>query len=334
MAGRINILNLFVLLFTFFCFQPAVLAKVVEHDKNVPKFSVKWCASLSGESDLKTSQTFTSKIVNLIFGSAEKKLIKPVAVVSCDSNILRIMDQGWQSTLKVNQTEASFKSGPSFPSLIDGCIDKNSNFLFTDSKLNQVFIQTKINDKPKKLNESLELNRPTGIAYMKSDGTIWVVETAAHKISVLDEKGRKIKTFGGRGTTEGLFNYPTSIWIDNNNQVYVLDAMNFRVQIFDAEGKFLSAFGKPGDSSGYFGFPKSIATDSHGHIYVSDAMFHTVQIFDRNGNFLDYFGYKGRAAGEFWMPSGIYIDANDKIYVADTYNARIQMFQLIENDND
>jgi len=215
-------------------------------------------------------------------------------------------------------------------SLVGICAFKDEKLLFTDSFLNKLFVFTPDKKELIVLNDSLILDQPTGVAYSPLFNEIWVVETKAHRISVLNEKGELIKRIGQRGTSVGEFNYPTSIWIDKSGKVFLVDAMNFRIQIFSPEGEYLSSFGKTGDATGYFARSKGIATDSSGNIYVVDALFNAVQIFDQSGNFLYTFGVRGREKSEFWMPSGIFIDTNDFIYVADCYNARVQVFQRVK----
>ncbi|MEZ5072910.1 MAG: 6-bladed beta-propeller [Bacteroidales bacterium] len=176
--------------------------------------------------------------------------------------------------------------------------------------------------------DSLTLRRPTGIAWLPSRSEIWVCETGAHCIAVLDAQGRLLKHIGTRGNGPGAFNYPTFLCWDGMGRVYVVDSMNFRIQVFSATGEFESCFGAQGDGSGDMARPKGVATDSRGHIYVVDALFHGVQVFDPEGAFLTAFGGMGQGHGEFWLPSGIQIDARDHIFVADTYNGRIQEFSL------
>ncbi|MFH0867646.1 MAG: 6-bladed beta-propeller [Bacteroidota bacterium] len=294
---------------------------------------VKWVNQwpLSKESGVKTGVKEWLK--RIILGEKTPALSKPISVLAVDTNSLWVLDQGNNAVFKVGKklsgTSSILKTrNVDFQSLIGICAFQNNEVLFTDSYLNKIFIVPADKKACEVLNDSLVLEQPTGIAYSKLTGQIWVVETSAHRISVLNEKGELIKRIGKRGTAFGDFNYPTNIWIDNEGNIYIIDSMNFRVQVLNKDGEVISVFGTSGDASGYFARPKGIATDSYGNIYVSDALFHVVQIFDINGNFLYKFGSQGQDEGQFWMPSGIYIDADDYIYVADSYNSRVQIFQL------
>lgn len=260
-------------------------------------------------------------------------LQKPVLAIPLSAASAIVLDQG-NCTLFLFEEDALDipkivrKQNGMFTSLVSACLLSNKDLVFTDSKLEGVFKLTEDLKSIEPLNNSLKLKQPTGIAYSSLNNQIWVVETGAHRISILDAKGARIKTIGERGAGEGEFNYPTFIWIDNKGTAYVVDALNYRIQIFDAAGNFLSMFGENGNGTGFFASPKGIATDSYGNIYVVDALFHGVQIFDKKGNYLYQFGTQGRRTGEFWMPSGIYIDQQNNIYVADSYNSRIQIFKL------
>ncbi|WP_372793251.1 6-bladed beta-propeller [Lutibacter sp.] len=270
----------------------------------------------------------------LLFGNNDiLGLQKPVLAIPVNAASSIILDQG-NGTLYIYE-EDKFeipkivrKREGKFTSLVSASLLPNKDLLFTDSKLDGIFKLTEDLKSIGLLNDSLKLKQPTGIAYSSLNNQIWVVETGAHQISILDIHGNRIKTIGQRGTGKGEFNFPTYIWIDNKGIAYVVDALNYRIQLFDSAGNFLSMFGENGNGTGYFASPKGIATDSHGNIYVVDALFHGVQIFDAQGNYLYQFGKQGRQTGEFWMPSGIYIDTNNFIYVADSYNSRIQIFQL------
>jgi len=295
-------------------------------------YSVQWMAQYPSGEDPKTPG-FGDRLSRLVFGKKPLEMIKPFNVVAADPDRYWILDQGAGGVFEVIEGEGKLirsmkRASLDFPSLVGMCRTPSGDLLFTDSRLNSIVRWT--DGTLSAFTDSLGLKQPTGIAYNRVSGQIWVVETGSHQISVLSGEGKRIRTLGGRGTTPGLFNYPTFIWIDAQGRVFVVDSMNFRVQILNAGGQVLGVFGTSGDATGNMARPKGIATDSQGHIYVADALFHAVQIFDEEGRFLYSFGSQGQKAGEFWMPAGIYIDGQDHIYVADSYNARVQVFQLVK----
>lgn len=297
--------------------------------------SVQWV----GQFPMVNKTTKTKKlgwVSKFLFGKKNDfEIIKPIAILASSPKEFYILDQGSGTIFNIKDNHKKIpkvlkKNKTNFPSLVSFSSIPNYEILFTDSRLNKIY---QLNEKEKKLvvlNKTLQLQQPTGIAYSKITNEIWVVETAAHKISILNKNGELIKTLGKRGIGPGEFNFPTDIWIDNFGKAYVVDTMNFRIQIFNKNGEIISIFGEQGNATGYFARPKGIATDSFGNIYVTDVLYHTVQVFDISGNFLYKFGEQGRGKEQFWMPSGIYIDANNFIYVSDSYNSRIQIFKLVD----
>lgn len=298
-----------------------------------PSYEISWISQFP-ESDSLKRASVVERISGLVFGKKAVEVVKPFNIVAYGPGSYRIIDQGNGSLFFVDNGEIQVlksmkKSGLAFPSLVGVCLLPGGDLCFTDSRLNGIY---RVSDK-EVLNfaDTIAFQQPTGIAYSEVTGEIWVVETAAHRITVLNTKGEILNRIGERGTGPLEFNFPTFIWIDKSGRVYIVDSMNFRLQILDREGRYLFSFGESGDATGNMARPKGVATDSYGNIYVADALFHVVQIFDSEGNFLSSFGGQGQQPGKFWMPSGIFIDKKDHIYVADSYNSRIQIFQLIKN---
>lgn len=311
--------------------QDTTYSEITEH-QNSPY--IVWVKEYPKIKTDKKSINIVKRIGNILFGKTPVTITKPISVLALNPDTLWILDQGTGKIISIVNNKVAIpsftnKSNHNFSSLLDLTLLSNQEILFTDSRLNHIFHLNLDDEKLTILNDSLKLEQPTGIAYSSINNEVWVVETAAHRIAILNKDGEVIKRIGKRGGAFGEFNFPTFIWIDNYGSVYVVDAMNFRIQIFDLSGKFKTSFGKVGDGSGSFASPKGIATDTFGNIYVVDALFHNVQIFDRTGTFLYTFGTQGHGTEEFWMPTGIYIDAENYIYVADSYNSRIQVFKLM-----
>jgi DNA-binding beta-propeller fold protein YncE len=295
---------------------------------------VEWVKNWPSGNNIQKKKKFKDHFNSILFGISPPELVTPVAVVAFSPDDFRVLDQGSKAVFEirkgVGEIPHSFvKTDSDLSSLVGICFLPGSDILFTDSHTQKIYLFSSTKKKLQVFNDSLQLEQPTGIAYSSLKKEILVIETKAHCIAVLNEKGEVIKRIGQRGNAPGEFNYPTHIWIDSKGFIYVTDAMNFRIQVLDPEGKVTSVFGEAGDASGFMARPKGIATDSFGNIYVVDALFHVVQVFDTKGNFLYKFGAQGHGNSEFWMPSGIYIDDQNTIYVADTYNSRIQVFKLI-----
>lgn len=298
---------------------------------------IRWINQYPSVTGKSKNKKIKDRISDAVFGSKDPVLSKPMSVFALNPDSYWVLDQGNGSIIRVEKELAEIpkllkKKNVSFISLVGICRNNKGDLLFTDSYQNKIYVYNHEKKDLHVLNDSLKLEQPTGIAFSGANNEIWVVETAAHRVSVLNEKGEMIRQIGKRGVEAGEYNFPTFLWIDAGGEAYIVDAMNFRVQILNKSGEYVSSFGTAGDASGYFARPKGIATDSHGNIYIADALFNTIQIFDKSGNFLWSFGSQGRDAEQFWMPCGIYIDGNDYIYIADSYNSRVQVFQLINRN--
>ncbi len=277
--------------------------------------------------DLGLKAGFFDRLWEMVAGADDRGLIRPYAIAVRDSLIV-VTDPGVGAVhrfdLKQRRYRRVIKVGKQRLRSPVGVALGHQHAYVADSALGTV-ISFGAKGDPAVL--IADLQRPTGLAYDLDGRRLYVAETLRHRISVFDENGRPLFTFGQRGTGNGEFNYPTHLYLADG-RLYVNDTMNFRVQVFDLEGTFLSAFGKHGDGSGDFAQPKGVGIDSEDHVYVADAVFDRVQIFDRSGKFLLAFGEHGTGAGGFWMPAGLTI-ANDRIYVADSYNRRVQVFEFV-----
>jgi DNA-binding beta-propeller fold protein YncE len=297
---------------------------------------IRYIATLPS-SDESRNTGFFEKIFNFITGFEPVVYNNPVNVSAKGIQDIWIMNQGDGSILryKDNETEkaAAFKKKSSpFPSIVGLCSFGKEGILFTDSRLNAVYLLSPDGKQFRLFIDTATLQRPTGVAYSEKTGEIWIAETGAHRISVFNKDGVRKRTIGKRGGGPLEFNFPTYICIDASGRVYIVDSMNFRVQILSSTGDFINSFGRQGDVTGTFARPRGVAVDSKGNIYVVDALFNNVQIFDTAGRLLYYFGSQGRGEYQFWMPSGIFVDKDDNIYVSDSYNGRIQIFQLLKNN--
>lgn len=167
---------------------------------------------------------------------------------------------------------------------------------------------------------------PRGLA-VAADGSLYVADTANHRIWHVNRQGAVLGSWGEQGTGPAQFQEPWGLALDDQGNVYVADTWNHRVQKFDAQGNFLLDWGAvgqfaPGDPNGagvFFG-PRGIAIGPEGHVYVTDTGNKRVQVFDDQGNFLWEFG------GQLNEPVGIAISAAGEVFVADTWNRRVQVF--------
>jgi DNA-binding beta-propeller fold protein YncE len=182
-----------------------------------------------------------------------------------------------------------------------------------------------------------EFFRPRDIA-LAPDGTIYVADTANHRVQHLNQDGEVLDVWGSYANRlegeapGGTFNEPWGIDVAPDGTVYVADTWNHRVQWFTPDGEFLGMFGQEGygDSAGAFWGPRDVAVDSAGRVYVSDTGNKLIKVFDREGNYLAQFGGAGYQTGFLDEPVGLAVSNEGVVYVVDTWNQRIQGFLPIE----
>lgn len=210
-------------------------------------------------------------------------------------------------------------------------VGKDGNLYVTDAKAAKVLVYNKKNGHlVLAFGKNGEFKRPTGIAISNKEKRLYIVDTKDHNIKVYSLKGKKLFSFGKRGTGDGEFNFPTNIAVDTRNgNIVIVDTQNFRVQVFDKDGNFIRKFGKIGDRPGMFARPKGVGIDSDGNIYITDSAFNNIQVFNDKGELLIYFGGTGANIGRFSLITGMYIDKNDRIYIVDGFNARVQIYQYV-----
>lgn len=132
--------------------------------------------------------------------------------------------------------------------------------------------------------------------------------------------------FGSSGSGDGLFNIPTGVTVDVDENVYVVDSGNNRIQKFTSGGTFLTKWNAADSPFGSFNMPLAIGAGSVGSIFVADSGNHSIEKFNSTGAFISLFGGLGSGGGQFNNPTNVATDLNGNIYVCDRFNNRIQKF--------
>ena len=170
-----------------------------------------------------------------------------------------------------------------------------------------------------------ELNCPWGVA-VSDDGHVIVTESNNHCVTILDNKGKKVKSLGGEGGSGNAeFSYPHGVAITPDNFILVSD--NDSIQKISMDGVHVASVGGYGSKLLQFKYPAGIAISPiTGQVYIADADNNRIQVLNPDLTFFHSFGKKGSANGRFNQPHGIAIDSQGLVYVTDTYNHRIQKF--------
>ena len=208
------------------------------------------------------------------------------------------------------------------------------------------------------------IGKPFGVAIFK--GRIYVCDTMANNVVVLDLENRTFGKFGQKGP--GRLSKPVSIRTDKDGLLYVCDTQRKQVIVFNPDGEYVTAYGKEGDfypadvamtptelyvldlkehsikvydlktrelkrtlgkrgnQPGEFNYPTNLVIDGSGNIYVSDSLNFRVQKISPEGKPLLQFGQAGQTPGSFARPKGIAVDNNGIIYVVDSILHVVQLF--------
>jgi DNA-binding beta-propeller fold protein YncE len=174
------------------------------------------------------------------------------------------------------------------------------------------------------------LQRPTGAAFDRQQGLLYIADTPTHSIKVFNRQGELVKTIGGPGIELGQFNAPTQLSF-SAGQLYVSDTLNTRVQVFDQQGGFVKVLGERGLNVGNLVRPKGVASDVNGLVYIVESYYAHLLVYDRDGNFLLDINGNGHEGDSFMLPSGVWTDGKKRVYVADMFNARVVVFEFLGN---
>ena len=170
-----------------------------------------------------------------------------------------------------------------------------------------------------------ELHHPFGVA-VSDNGHVMVTERDGHCVTILDNEGKKVKSFGVKGGSGNVqFFAPRGVAITPDNFILVSD--NHRIQKISMDGDRVASVGEEGRGRRQFYFPGGIAISPiAGQVYIADMGNHRIQVLNPDLTFSHSFGKKGSANGQFNKPCNIAIDSQGLVHVADNGNHRIQKF--------
>ena len=170
------------------------------------------------------------------------------------------------------------------------------------------------------------LNKPQGVA-VNQRGEIVVAVAGRDCISIFSPNGKKIRSFGSKGSARGQFREPRGVAVDGDGNILVADGDNHRIQKFTADGKFLTAVGQRGNEHLEFSSPTGVAVNHRNRkVYICDRENHRVQILNSDLTFSYSFGSCGSSDGQFNYPRDAEFDTTGNVYVADGGGHCIQVF--------
>ncbi|CAF1134185.1 unnamed protein product [Adineta steineri] len=160
-------------------------------------------------------------------------------------------------------------------------------------------------------------------------------EVRRWKMGEYNNEGIVVAGGNGKGVQLNQLNYPTFIFVDEDQSVYVSDRSNHRVMkwIKDAkEGIIVAGGNGKGANLNQLSNPQGVIVDDLGQIYVADCGNHRVIRWcegKEEGEIVVGKNGRGNQSNQLDRPVGLSFDDEGNLYVADCDNHRIEKFELI-----
>ena len=165
------------------------------------------------------------------------------------------------------------------------------------------------------------LVRPCGIAFNNREEMI-VSERGADRLSILDTRGQKIRTFGSPGDSPHQMIGPAGVATDDSGNIYV--SSQLKLQKFTSTGELIKCVGREGGKEGEFDDPRGLTLRDN-LVYVCDRNNNRIQVFDLDLNFVRSISLRGSGRGEFDEPFDVKFDTAGNMYAAEWGNERVQV---------
>ena len=172
-----------------------------------------------------------------------------------------------------------------------------------------------------------QLNRPTDVTYLNDDN-ILVADQLNHRIQQFNvQTGKSVKSFGKKGTRDGEFQCPISVYVDEEGRVIVTDFDN-RMQVLSQDGEPLFQFGNNGPEK--LIKPRFCVYHENKFI-VSDRGNNCLKVFDNTGKFLYKIGEQGKGDRQLIGPNGLCVQKcgnHHNLLVCNRANGRVDQFTV------
>jgi NHL repeat-containing protein len=173
-------------------------------------------------------------------------------------------------------------------------------------------------------------NRPTDVAW-DAAGNIFVADGMGNaRVAKFDSKGVFVKSWGSKGTANGMFGSVNAIAVDAQGNVYAADAGNKRIQVFDNNGNFKTQYtnvGAPGALCITPG-PNQILYSSNSNPPEDIDTGGEIYKMKLDGTVVGKFGRAGKLLKEFGTVNAIDCRTENTLLVGEVGNMRVQKLTL------
>jgi DNA-binding beta-propeller fold protein YncE len=154
---------------------------------------------------------------------------------------------------------------------------------------------------------------PWGVAVNKK-GEIIVAESTGHCITIFSPTGKKLQSFGSRGSGQGQFSEPRGVAVDDDNNILVADNGNNRIQKFTPNGDYLSSVSlRDNNLNSAFG----IKVHANKKIFVANYNTHSFAILNPDLTLYRKIGEYGSKNVHFHDIHDIALDRAGNVFVAE-----------------
>ena len=157
---------------------------------------------------------------------------------------------------------------------------------------------------------------PWGIAVC-DNGNIVVAENGSDCVTIVNKEGKKVRSFGTRGTKEGHFTSLFGVAISTDGHILTVDLHRLQKLTFD--GVCIKSVGsnKAGSGQLQFNFPMGIVVQPiTGQIFVADSGNNRIQVFNNDLTFAHTITH----GKQFNRPYDVSLDSFGHLYVAEWNN--------------
>lgn len=252
--------------------------------------------------------------------------LKPILVFDRDGKLIR---EGGDLVHDGKRMDPSHSGAVDWDGNVYVSDIENARVLKFNPTLDQVLLQ--IGTTSVVGTDGTHLNRPSGIAVLKSGNIIITDGYGNNRVGMWDKTGKFIKQVakgaGGptdKGTGKGEWTLPHKLAVDTDETLYIVDRENYRIQVFDKDLNYQREITQPQWN------PWDVAISrkgSDGIAYVADHSSETVlKISLKDGSVLARMGKPGRGPGEFDWVHAVVVDTHGGVVAAGTYDQQLQKF--------
>jgi sugar lactone lactonase YvrE len=162
--------------------------------------------------------------------------------------------------------------------------------------------------------------------WITPDDVVYVVDQGRSRIVKLDANGAVLASWGTQGVSDGQFDEPTAVAVDDKrDRVYVADPRNRRIQIFDTTGKFVTKWPIKDWQPGGWSFQDLAIDPEAQRLYLTSPATDEVLVYDLEGKKLQ--ALKPEPPNTLEGASAIAL-FQGKLYVLCAFADRVRLLEL------